>query len=70
MIRGFKFAKQRFHTLSLLNLQEKNHNQNADVLVVNAGTRSMTSDEAYQKMKAAAETLAISDFPVVYKKID
>lgn len=67
---GVQFAKQGFHTLSILSLKEKNYKQKADVLVFNAETRSMAPKEAYQKMKAVAKSLAISDFPFIYKKID
>ncbi|RFU70119.1 four-carbon acid sugar kinase family protein [Peribacillus saganii] len=67
---GVQFAKQGFHTLSLIELQENIYRHEADVIVFNAETRAMDAEKAFQKMKAVAETLAISDFPVVYKKID
>jgi D-threonate/D-erythronate kinase len=67
---GVQFVKQGFETLSLLTMQEKEDNHEADVLVFNAETRSMDSVKAYQKMKAISESFSLSRFPFVYKKID
>lgn len=67
---GVQFAKVGFETLSLLSYEENESKPDAEVLVFNTETRSLTSEKAYQKMKAVADSLVLSNFSLVYKKID
>jgi D-threonate/D-erythronate kinase len=67
---GVQFAKVGFETLSLLSYEENESKPDAEVLVFNTETRSLDSDKAYKKMKAVADSLVLSNFSLVYKKID
>jgi uncharacterized protein YgbK (DUF1537 family) len=67
---GVQFAKKGLYTISLLKKEHIEQQTEADVVVVNAETRSLNSKKAYQKTKAIAEYLFVYPFPYVYKKID
>ncbi|WP_167577809.1 four-carbon acid sugar kinase family protein [Ammoniphilus sp. YIM 78166] len=67
---GVQFAKQGLSTISLLDLSAKDSIPESDIWVVNAETRSMDGESAYEKMKAISKQLPILEVPFVYKKID
>ncbi|WP_380025991.1 four-carbon acid sugar kinase family protein [Effusibacillus consociatus] len=67
---GLQFAKQGFRTLSLLDAEWNDLNNDADVCVFNAETRSLHSQLAYERTKEIARHLDLNLVPYVYKKID
>ncbi len=67
---GVQFAKQNFTTISLLDLTYQHLNQDTEVLVYNAETRSLAPEAAYESMRKAAKQLPLAQASCVYKKID
>ncbi|OES46086.1 four-carbon acid sugar kinase family protein [Domibacillus iocasae] len=67
---GVQFAKKGFCTISLLRTEKIDKQNVADVVVINAETRSLSAEQAFQKIKNISEYLTIYSFPHVYKKID
>ncbi len=67
---GVQFAKKGFQTISLLRKETIEQELKADVVVLNAETRSLSPKKAYTEIKAVAEHLSVCSFPHIYKKID
>ncbi|OXS79319.1 hypothetical protein B1B05_05985 [Domibacillus enclensis] len=67
---GVQFSKKGFRTLSLLKAERMEKQNEADIVVMNAETRSLNAEEAFRKIKKVSEYLTVYPFPHVYKKID
>lgn len=67
---GVQFSEKGFSTTVLLELKD-NHMSNQDVVVFDTDSRSVSREEAYQRVKEVCEYIKVQKQPeIIYKKID
>ncbi|MGP4038643.1 four-carbon acid sugar kinase family protein [Gracilibacillus sp. D59] len=66
---GVQFAKNGFKTSVLIN-QDDFPLSDSEVVVLDTDSRSISSSEAYLRVKAASQLIHAQPFEMVYKKID
>jgi uncharacterized protein YgbK (DUF1537 family) len=66
---GVRFARSGLKTSVLLKLENYTTPED-DVIIIDTDSRSLLSEEAYRKVKEAAEFVKINPPDIIYKKID